>query len=197
MKTYTTGEIAAFCDVNLRTVIRWIEKGALKGFKLPGRGNNRVRKEDFISFLQDHGMPVPSELHNSIRNHILIVDDELPVAKAIQRSVKGAGYDTSIATNGFQAGIQLLREKPVLMILDLMMPCLDGYQVLNSVRNSDEVFDIKILVISVQDESCLKSAMTYGADAMLQKPFESEQLIKTIESLLEPQRTYRSPDINV
>lgn len=87
MKTYTTGEIAALCDVNLRTVIRWIERGNLKGFKLHGRGNNRVRKEDFIVFLHEHGMPIPSELQSCIRNNILIVDDKLSVVKAIQRAV--------------------------------------------------------------------------------------------------------------
>ena len=76
IKTYTTGEIAALCDVNLRTVIRWIDRGALKGFKLPGRGNNRVREEDFIAFLHEHEMPVPPELQKKISRHILIVDDE-------------------------------------------------------------------------------------------------------------------------
>ena len=50
MKTLTSGEIASYCDVNLRTVIRWIESGKLKGFKLPGRGNNRVLVEDFVAF---------------------------------------------------------------------------------------------------------------------------------------------------
>ena len=52
MKTLTSGEIATYCDVNLRTVIRWIESGKLKGFKLPGRGNNRVLVSDFVSFLE-------------------------------------------------------------------------------------------------------------------------------------------------
>jgi len=62
MKTLSTGEIAKLCDVNLRTVIRWIERGALKGFKLPGRGNNRVRVEDFLAFLVEHEIPIPAEL---------------------------------------------------------------------------------------------------------------------------------------
>ncbi|MEI8650520.1 helix-turn-helix domain-containing protein [Paraglaciecola sp. Hal342] len=52
MKTLTSGEIAKYCDVNLRTVIRWIDSGRLKGFKLPGGGNNRVTEEDFVDFLK-------------------------------------------------------------------------------------------------------------------------------------------------
>ena len=54
MKTLTSGDIAQYCDVNLRTVIRWLESGKLKGFKLPGRGNNRVLVSDFIEFLERH-----------------------------------------------------------------------------------------------------------------------------------------------
>ena len=85
MKTLTTGEIAKICDVNLRTVIRWIERGDLKGFKLPGRGNNRITLHDFVNFLKLHDMPIPAELIHDRDNHILIVDDEVPFSKSIQR----------------------------------------------------------------------------------------------------------------
>ena len=85
MKTLTSGEIATYCDVNLRTVIRWIESGKLKGFKLPGRGNNRVLVSDFVSFLEHHNIPIPEDLQSEISPSILIVDDEMPVAKSIQR----------------------------------------------------------------------------------------------------------------
>ena len=75
MKTLTSGEIASYCDVNLRTVIRWIESGKLKGFKLPGRGNNRVLVEDFVAFLERHDMPIPDSLKGIATPSILIVDD--------------------------------------------------------------------------------------------------------------------------
>ena len=53
-KTLTTGDIAQYCDVNLRTVIRWIDNGSLKGYKLPGGGNNRVTVKDFVAFLNEN-----------------------------------------------------------------------------------------------------------------------------------------------
>ncbi len=59
---FTTGDIAKYLGVNFRTVGRWIKKGYLKAFQLPGRGDNRVTREDFFEFLQEHGMPVPEEL---------------------------------------------------------------------------------------------------------------------------------------
>ncbi|WP_028469455.1 response regulator [Neptunomonas japonica] len=185
MKTLTTGEIAKLCDVNLRTVIRWIDRGALKGFKLPGRGNNRVREEDFISFLKEYDMPVPSGFKSKEANkRILIVDDELPVATAIQRVLRHAGYDTSIATDGFRAGSMLLKESPAVMTLDLSMPGQDGFDVLAYVRATQEVASTRILVISALDETSLNKALAYGADAVLQKPFENAQLLTMIQQLL-------------
>lgn len=58
----TTGEVAKYCGVNPRTVIRWIERGHLKAYHLPGRGDSRVEVHDFLSFLREHEMPIPEEL---------------------------------------------------------------------------------------------------------------------------------------
>ena len=134
MKTLTSGEIASYCDVNLRTVIRWIESGKLKGFKLPGRGNNRILVEDFIEFLERHDMPIPDALRGIASPSILIVDDEMPVAKSIQRVARRAGFDSYIATGGFQAGIMLSQYEPKVMTLDLSMPGMDGYSVIEFTR---------------------------------------------------------------
>jgi len=58
----TTGEVAGYCGVNFRTVIRWIKRGYLTAFQLPGRGDNRVRVEDFVTFLEENRIPVPHEV---------------------------------------------------------------------------------------------------------------------------------------
>lgn len=185
MKTLTTGDIAKLCDVNLRTVIRWIDRGSLKGFKLPGRGNNRVQHEDFIAFLEEHDMPIPEIFQQQEVKRILIVDDELSLAKAIERVFRRAGYETSLATDGFQAGSKLLKEKPVLMTLDLSMPGLDGYDVLTYVRGTAEIAKTKVLVISALGDASLHKALEYGADAVLKKPFNNAQLLTVIEQLLD------------
>lgn len=151
MKTFSTGDIAKYCDVNLRTVIRWIDKGDLEGFKLPGRGNNRVTKEAFLIFLKRFNIPVPADLKHDEQidiNNILIVDDEVQVAKAIQRVLRGAGYETCLAHDGFRAGSNLVKNKPALMTLDLSMPGLDGYDVIKFVRENQAISQTRILVIS-------------------------------------------------
>ncbi|WP_394222870.1 response regulator [Alteromonas gracilis] len=181
MKTLTSGEIASYCDVNLRTVIRWIDSGKLKGFKLPGRGNNRVLVEDFLSFLEAHDMPIPDSLKGVSAPSILIVDDEMPVAKSIQRVARRAGFDTYIATGGFQAGIILGQNNPKIMTLDLSMPGMDGYNVIEFTREQARYNDLKIVVISALDEISLERAMEKGADATLPKPFSNYDLTLVLE----------------
>lgn len=187
MKTYTTGEIAKLCDVHLRTVIRWIERGSLKGFKLPGRGNNRVLASDLVAFLKEYSMPIPDELQQHYSRSVLIVDDEQPIAKAISRALRTAGFETCIASDGFQAGSLLWSFKPVLMTLDLRMPGIDGYRVIEWVRESPDVSDVRILVISALGDAALQKALDVGADAVLSKPFDNAQLLDSVESLIETQ----------
>ena len=181
MKTLTSGEIASYCDVNLRTVIRWIESGKLKGFKLPGRGNNRILVEDFIEFLERHDMPIPDALRGIASPSILIVDDEMPVAKSIQRVARRAGFDSYIATGGFQAGIMLSQYEPKVMTLDLSMPGMDGYSVIEFTREQSKYKDLKIIVISALDDISLERALEIGADATLQKPFSNHDLTNVLE----------------
>ena len=178
----TTGDIANYCDVNLRTVIRWINKGSLKAYKLPGRGNNRVQIHDFLSFLNENSMPVPEELQEKKRD-VLIVDDEPAYAKAIMRVLSKAGYECTMANGGFQAGLMLSTNQPSVMTLDLSMPGVDGFEVLEFARKQDAVAKTKIIVISALDKDSLQRALNLGADAALSKPFKNEELVSIIESL--------------
>lgn len=184
MRTLTSGEIASYCDVNLRTVIRWIESGKLKGFKLPGRGNNRVLIEDFIEFLERHDMPIPDALKGTANPSILIVDDEMPVAKSIQRVARNAGFESHIAIGGFQAGVMLSQYQPKIMTLDLSMPGMDGYSVMEFTRKQNKYKDLKIVVISALDEISLERALELGADATLQKPFSNHDLTMVLEQFM-------------
>jgi two-component system response regulator VicR len=182
MRTLTTGDIAKYCDVNFRTVIRWIEKGHLKAFKLPGRGNNRVMVSDFIAFMKLHDMPIPPEFHQHTKR-ILIVDDDKPMAKSIQRILRAAGFETHLAYNGFEAGDALRSFLPELMTLDLSMPGLDGMEVLRYVRKEPDFSTLKILVISALPD--IDKALAAGADDILAKPFERQVLLEKIDTLLD------------
>jgi len=187
-RVLTSGEVAKYCSVHLRTVIRWIQQGDLKAYKLPGRGNNRIEEKDFLEFLTSNGMPIPDGFQVS-KPRILIVDDEKDMAKSIQRVLRKEDYDIYMAHDGFEAGAQLGILKPQLMTLDLSMPKMNGFSVLKFVRNQSEFDNLKIVVISALDNSQLKKAEKAGANASLSKPFDHQILINTVKQLLEPVNT--------
>lgn len=179
----SSGEIASYCNVHLRTVIRWIEQGYLKAYKLPGRGNNRIHLTDFLDFLNEHEMPVPDEL--LVKNAtILIVEDDAFMRRSIERVLVRQGFEVSHASDGIQAGLILAKARPALMTLDLNMPSMGGIEVLKSVRANEDLDGLKILVISALSEKELKQALACGADDILPKPFKNEELVLKIKKLL-------------
>jgi two-component system, OmpR family, response regulator VicR len=197
MKTLKPGEIAAYCDVHHRTVSRWIANGQLKGHKLPGRGNYRVLLEDFLRFLQQQKMPMPEALmpHQpepvavdvavTPKERVLVIDDEQSYRNAIRRVLFSEGYQLDFAADGFQAGVKVFSAKPDLITLDLSMPGLDGFEVLRFIRQQPELAAVKILVISGLAQTELEKAKMLGADAVLGKPFENQQLLQQVQHLLQ------------
>lgn len=186
-KTLTTGEIAKYCGVHFRTVIRWIEKGHLKAYQLPGRGDNRVNLEDFLNFLQSHEMPIPEDLKGHSKR-VLVVDDELRMANAIERVLKRGGYEVQSAQDGFQAGVLLGTFCPSVITLDLMMPSISGIETLNFIRSRAPSTYVKILVISAAPEKLVEEALQKGADDFLAKPFKNEELLEKVDLLIKKKR---------
>ncbi len=181
----TTGEVAGYCGVNFRTVIRWIERGLLEAYKLPGRGDNRIRVEDFLTFLRENEMPIPDDFRGT-SNRVLIVEDEPAMASAIQRVLRRRGFDTTIASDGFSAGALVAMVDPVLVTLDLMIPGIKGVEVLRFIRSTPRLAHVKILVVSGMPRKELDEALAAGADDALAKPFDNRTLLAKIDALLGP-----------
>lgn len=184
MKTLKPSEIAAYCDVHHRTVSRWIANGELKGHKLPGRGNYRVVLEDFLIFLKKFQIPVPVDFQNLTMPKVLVIDDEEGYLKSLKRLFVNHGYQVSMAKDGFAAGVNLMSENPDLVTLDINMPGLNGFEVLQFIRQRPELAELKVIVISGLDDHELQHAMVLGADAYLKKPFENQELITLTAKLL-------------
>lgn len=188
--TLTTGQIAGYCRVHYRTVLRWIKAGRLKAHQLPGRGDHRVEVPNFLSFLSENRLPIPIEFINTSKR-ILIVDDDPAMAAGVQRVLKRAGYETKIAPNGFQAGAMLGYFKPELVVLDLRMPGIGGLDVLWFIRERPETLGVKVMILSAQPQEEIQSAINAGADDGIQKPFINEHLVDVVRRLLnEPPRSH-------
>jgi excisionase family DNA binding protein len=179
----SSGEVARFCGVHFRTVIRWIEKGSLKAHKLPGRGNNRIAEEDFLTFLKDNNLPIPTEFKKN-KERVLIVDDDHAVGAAIERVLRRGGFDTKMVYDGFSAGNMLATFEPDVLTLDLQMPQVNGFEVLDFITSQPRYSDLKILVVSALADEELKKAKEHGAHDCLSKPFENKELLERVSELL-------------
>lgn len=178
----TTREAARVCGVSFRTVIRWIDRGLLQSYRLPGRGDHRVPVEELQRFMRDNGIPA-AEPEQALARRVLITEDEPAMARAIERVLHGAGYETALAPDGFAAGAMLHSFKPGLLTLDLRMPGLDGLGVLRFLQANPLPFALKILIVSADSEHRLQEARELGAHAVLRKPFDNEMLLTTVEHL--------------
>ncbi|WGG53034.1 response regulator [Rugamonas sp. DEMB1] len=178
----TTGEAARICGVNFRTILRWIDRGLLPAYKLPGRGDRRVLPDDLHRFMRENGIPDRSEV-SALPRRVLIADDEPAMAKAIERVLRAAGFETAIASNGFEAGAMLASFKPAVMTLDLRMPGLDGLDVLRFLQKTELATPLKTLVVSADTEERLREALALGAHGVVRKPFANEELLSAVQRM--------------
>ncbi len=187
MDYLTTGEIAKLLGVTPRTIIRYIDKGVLKSYKLPGRGNNRVEKNDFIAFCKANELPLPAEklvtLADITPPTVLVIDDDKHICNSIARVLHKESITTIIAHDGFQAGALLHEHKPQVMTLDINMPGMNGLDVLRFTRENPEFMALKIIIISGTAINNMQQVIIDGADAIIQKPFSNDTLISTIVQL--------------
>lgn len=189
----TTGDIASHCHVSQETVANWIRRGRLRAYATPGR-HRRVQLSDFRDFLSEHGMP-PLEADARRRQRILVVDDEIAIVKLVVDFLSmDAHYELASAADGFEAGLQTATFRPDLLILDLVMPNMDGFRVCEAIRTSPDTRHIRILVVTgYPDQENVDRALRAGADCCMAKPFSVRELRQEVEGLLRSAPD-RSPD---
>jgi len=119
-----------------------------------------------------------------MENKILVVDDEMHLAKILQFTLRHAGYDVHLAYDGKEALEKVSQLQPDLVILDLMLPLVDGYKVCNTIKQKDGTSHIPVIILTARDLSTLELEEPILADRFMQKPFNTEKLIETIEDLL-------------
>ncbi|QQE13397.1 response regulator [Planctomycetota bacterium] len=179
----TTGQVAKYCGVNYRTVIRWIERGEMKAYQLPGRGDNRIEVEDLIAFLRKNQMPIPLELSGGL-SRILVVENDRAQAQSLSQALTNAGYEVQIASFGFHAGAQIDSYRPALIIFDLQTPGLGGIEAVHYLRGNNRTKHLKVLLISDNANEDQHSLIDAGANGVLQKPFQAHDLLNKVGQLV-------------
>ena len=186
MKVLTVYQASKYCSVSPKTVANWIDEGHIKAFRTVG-GHRRIERVDLDEFLRRQGMPIPSEFQEGHRKRILVIDDDRLIVETIVRSLEEEEQDYEVisASDGFEAGLQVSHFKPDILILDIMMPDIDGYEVCRKVKQDPSTSHIKIIVLSAyMDEENYARMKENGADVCFSKPLPLEKLKKEIARLL-------------
>jgi len=183
----TTGDIANYCEVTSAAVLRWIDSGKLPVFTTPG-GHYRVLRIDFRDFLMRTGMFIDDGFFGKGQGpkRILIVDDEPAVVAFIEEALRLEGdYALATAYDGFEAGHQLAIFKPDLLVLDIMLPGMDGFEICRRLKTDPAMSHVKVLAVTgFATEENIEKILGYGADDFLAKPLKLEDLRKKVHELL-------------
>ena len=182
---YTTGEAARLCKVSQQTIIRCFDNGQLKGFRVPGSKFRRIPREQLVAFMRDNG--IPTDALETGKRKVLVVDDDPDLVDLIVSVLVDDGrFEIRVANNGFEAGMMVKEYRPDLIVLDVMLPDINGKEVCVRVRSDDSLEGVKIICISgMVERDKVRELKEAGADDFLQKPFETDILVDRMCRLLE------------
>jgi len=182
---FTTGEAAKICKVSQQTIIRCFDSGQLKGFRVPGSRFRRIPREQLFNFMRDNG--IPTDALESGKRKVLIVDDDLELVELLTDVLERDGrFEVRSVNNGFDAGMMVKDYRPDIIVLDVMLPDINGKEVCQRVRSDKEMDDVRIICISgMVEEDKVAELRAAGANDFMHKPFEVERLVSRMCQLLE------------
>ncbi len=182
---FTTGEAADICKVSQQTIIRCFDAGRLEGFRVPGSRFRRIPRQSLVKFMQENKIPL--DAIESGKRKVLIVDDDAEIVELIVEVLRRDGrFETETASSGYEAGIATQRFRPELILLDYMLPDVNGNVVCQTIRKNPEFESIRIIIVSgvvKQDE--IAQLLRSGAQDFIKKPFDVAELTGKIAAALQ------------
>ncbi|MHC4559140.1 MAG: response regulator [Planctomycetota bacterium] len=182
---FTTGEAADICRVSQQTIIRCFDAGRLEGFRVPGSRFRRIPRTSLVKFMKDNKIPL--DAIESGKRKILIVDDDTEIVELIVDVLGRDGrFETKTASSGYEAGMATEKFRPELILLDYMLPDVNGNIVCQAIRRNPEFENIKIIIVSgvvKQDE--IAQLLKSGAEDFIRKPFDVAELTGKINAVLQ------------
>jgi excisionase family DNA binding protein len=185
---YTTFETAKLCHVSPLSIINWVNAGRLPAFRTPG-GHRRIRREDLIRFMRDNGIPLAEELREgSGKPKVLVVDDEGSIREVLSEhlTTRSKSYEVLTAADGFEAGRLVATFRPDVVLLDLRMPGLDGFQICRTIKaDPDTSSTVVIAMTGFYSPETEARILECGAIRCFAKPVEPSTLSEYIDSVFE------------
>jgi excisionase family DNA binding protein len=168
----TLGQAAKYLGVAQSTIRKWSDNGRVPAFYTPG-GHRRYRRGDLDAFLERSG---PGRGRSGPL--VLVVDDDPGVRQVVRANLEAEGYAVREAGSAGEGLASLEEEPPDLLLLDVMMPEVDGWEMLRRVQERFGVGAVPVLVFSgTVEERSVDDAAARGARGFLGKPFDLQQLI--------------------
>ena len=182
---FTTGEAADVCKVSQQTIIRCFDAGRLEGFRIPGSKFRRIPRHNLVKFMKENNIPFDSL--ESGKKKVLIVDDDSEIVELMADVlIRDGRFDIKTAASGYDAGIMTQQFLPDLILLDYMLPDVNGNVVCETIRKNPEFESIKIIIVSgvvKQDE--IDQLLKSGAEDFIRKPFSIAELTDKIAAVLQ------------
>ncbi len=181
---FTTGEAADICQLSQQTIIRCFDSGRLQGFRVPGSKFRRIPRDGLLRFMRENDIPL--DRLGSGKRRVLVVDDDPQI---IELFLDMLGSDDRLevrsASTGYDAGVITEQFKPELIILDYMLPDINGNVVCKTVRENPEFANMKIIIVSgVVNQYEIEGLLKAGADEFVKKPFNIDKLLDQIHTML-------------
>ena len=182
---FTTGEAAEICRVSQQTIIRCFDSCRLEGFRVPGSRFRRIPRESLMKFMK--GNSIPLDGLETGKKKILVVDDDAEIVDLLVEVLSRDGrFEVKTATSGYEAGIQTQRFRPDCILLDYMLPDVNGNVVCHTIRKNPEFENIRIIIVSgVIKQEEIDQLLKSGAQDFVKKPFDINDLINRICATLE------------
>jgi two-component system, OmpR family, response regulator len=183
-RVFTTGEVADICKLSQQTVIRCFDSGRLHGYRVPGSRFRRIPREALVQFMKEHSIPLDQLESGKIR--VLVVDDDPAIVEMLVELLERDGrFEIDTAATGFDAGLKTRSFRPDALVLDYMLPDINGNAVCRSIRSDESLRDVRIIIVSgVVDREHVQKLLEDGADDFIQKPFNIDRLVSRIAELV-------------
>jgi excisionase family DNA binding protein len=182
---FTTGEAAEVCKVSQQTIIRCFDAGRVHGFRVPGSRFRRIPREELLRFMRANH--IPTDAFEGGKKRVLVVDDDEQIVELfVDVLTRDGRFEVKTAATGYDAGLLTQQFRPDLMILDYMLPDLNGNAVCRAVRQDPLLASMKIIIVSgVVKQEEIDDLRRAGANEFVKKPFNIERLLAQIGALLE------------
>ena len=186
-KAYTTFEAAKICHVTHHSIKNWIKQGLIKASRTPG-GHYRILEDDLAAFREEYDM-FPRD-KGTVKKRVMIVDDDPDALSMMEKILTDEGVDLIKVSNATEVGLKAAQLVPDVILLDFLMPDINGFDICRALRENEVTSTIPIMAVTcLTKEQDIEKIFECGADEYLAKPFKVDDLLEKVRELIGKGRT--------